>query len=210
MEQYPRVIEFYGLPGVGKSTVCDRLIGNDKRYVKIKDVMVQYNNEHFIFKITHLPIKRWLKFTSFLLSLSGRNKNSIDEYLTFYYQVLAYSYCCTKMQGVTLVMDHGLVQQLGSILHNMDFAISYNSLHKFSKFLHSMRPLHIIYSRLSEEDALKRMRERKRDSGRIDAVMNDTEKALYLLQKESRNIKLKTERKKTDPHILHAFLLLLT
>ena len=152
--------------------------------MKINEVMKRYGQETILYKLLHLPINKWVSFTNFLLSLPDRKKNSRDEYFTFYYQILAYSYCTCKMQDSILVMDHGLVQQLGSILHNQDFNITDKSLRRFSKFLHSMQPLRIVYCRLSEEDALGRMRERKRDTGRIDAVMNDTDHAMSLLKKE--------------------------
>ena len=148
--------------------------------------MKRYGQESVFYKVLHLPIRKWISFTSFLLSLPDKNKNSRDEYVTFYYQILAYSYCTIKMKDSILVMDHGLVQQLGSILHNQDFNITDKSLNKFCKFLQTMQPLRIIYCKLPENEALHRMRLRKRDAGRIDAVMNDTDFAISLLEKERR------------------------
>ena len=152
--------------------------------MKINEVMKRYGQETILYKILHLPIKKWVSFTNFLLSLPDKKKNSRDEYFTFYYQILAYSYCTVKMKDSILVMDHGLLQQLGSILHNLDFYITNKSLNKFRKFLQTMQTLRIIYCQLPENEALRRMRLRKRDAGRIDAVMSDTDFAISLLEKE--------------------------
>ena len=98
--------------------------------------------------------------------------------------ILAYHYTRYQKHYDYLIVDHGLCQQLGSILHVNDFSISSKALYIFSKLVKLFEQFEFYYCSLPSEIALERMRNRKRNVGRIDAIMNDTNKAMGLLNKE--------------------------
>lgn len=180
-----KIIEFYGLPGCGKTTLRNQLIQSPlKRFGTINEVMTQYKKESLIYRITHLPLKQWWQLTLFILSLSNIRSNRKSFYVVLYYKTLAYSYCREKSIFDYVVVDHGLVQQVGSILHNMNYDLSEKSLGKLSRFLYLMKETKTIYCQIPSELSLSRIKKRNRDSGRIDAMMYDREKALYYLEKE--------------------------
>lgn len=180
-----RVVDFYGLPGCGKTTLKNKLLEMEHISVDIaQNQMLHYKKESVLFKLIHLPFKQWWRLTLFLISLSGIRKNPKQYYIDLYSKVLAYSYFVEKSCCDLIVVDHGLVQQLGSILHNQNYELSERSLIYFMNFLDGMKGTIPVYCRLSSEISLMRMRQRKRNVGRIDAIMNDKDCALSLLEKE--------------------------
>lgn len=185
MERNFKIIEFYGLPGCGKTTLRNKLLlSSSIRAGSIQDVMALYKQESFFYRLFHLPIKQWWLLSMFLITLPQKRKNAKTAYVTLFYKVLSYSYCAAKSSFDIVVVDHGLVQQLGTILHNMDYNISEKSLRRFVKFASDMKGVKIICCYITSELSLSRMRSRNRNGGRIDAVMNDTKKAIYFLDKE--------------------------
>lgn len=185
MERNIKIIEFYGLPGCGKTTLRSNLLLLPSKHTgSIQEVMVLYKQESFFYRLFHLPIKRWWLLSMFLISIPEKRKNAKSDYVALFYKVLAYNYCASKSPFDFVVVDHGIVQQLGSILHNMDYKLSDKSLKRVLLFLNSIKNTLFAYCQISSELSLKRMKMRKRDGGRIDAVMNDTVQALYYLEKE--------------------------
>ena len=185
MERDSKIIEFYGLPGCGKTTLrSNLLLSLSKHAGSIQDVMTLYKHESFFYRLFHLPIKQWCLLSIFLIMMPQKRKNTKSAYVALYYKVLAYAYCASKSPFDFIVVDHGIVQQLGSILHNMDYKLSDKSMKRVLLFLNSIKNSIFVYCQISSELSLSRIRARKRDGGRIDAVMNDTNQALYYLEKE--------------------------
>lgn len=185
MGKTPKIIEFFGLPGAGKTTLCSDILNKrDFNYVRINVLMEQYHAESFIYKMTHIPVALWLRLSFFLILSKRLKRNDKDSILSFYYLILAYSYCKKQNTYDYLIIDHGLIQQLGSFLHNYDYSISPNSLGCFLNIIKSDNSIIPIYCHLTEAIALKRIRIRKRDNGRIDKVMDNTELANHFLYEE--------------------------
>ena len=185
MAKYIRVVEFYGLPGCGKTTLKDIMVSSPVINAgSIHDLLHFFIKEKVLYKLTHLPLKQWCLLSLFLLSLKGRRKNSKKFYIDLYYKVLVYSYFVIKPPYDYIIVDHGLIQQLGSILHNMNYEISDKSLQFFLRFVNSMKNTILVYCRISSTNSLNRIIGRNRSVGRIDAVMNDRQKALFYLEKE--------------------------
>ena len=185
MGKNKRIIEFYGLPGAGKTSVCQVLLDRYKASSKMADLISLYKNESLFFKLTHLPMSSFFHFFWFLVFVPQKCKNTKSVYKEFFYFILLYHYFKYQEKYDYLIVDHGFAQQLGSMLHNMDYDISDNNLKRFSSFVKSIDYLSLVYCQLPEQLALERMRKRGRNSGRIDAVMNNTDIAINLLIKES-------------------------
>lgn len=202
MEKNTRIIELFGLPGGGKSTICNEILNSHLRTAKIGEALRLFKKESIAFKLSHLPILKWLKFGLIVLTIPNKKRNSKIIYLEFFYIILSYHYAKYQKHFDYLIVDHGLCQQLGSMLHVNDFIIKKNTLSRFSELVLSFDNLHINYCSLPQELALERMRQRKRDVGRIDAVMKDTKKAMDLLNKEDELFESVCKSLKESVHIL--------
>ena len=180
-----KIIEFYGLPGCGKTTLVNQLLSFESyRIGTVQDVMAFYNRKSVIYKLSHLPIRKWWILLTFLWSLSGKRKNGKDYYISLFYKTLAYSYSVNQSDFDLIVVDHGIIQQLGSILHNANYQISDKSLRKFLRFVNIFKETQKVYCYITSDLSLCRMKKRNRDGGRIDAVMYDTQIALQYLGNE--------------------------
>lgn len=186
MGKAKQILEFYGLPGAGKSTICDGILNTEGiSAAKVSDVMKHYHNESLFFKVIHFPVMIMLRLFLFLI-LASKKGNGKDAYIEFFYLSLSYDYFNYQNKYKYMIVDHGLIQQLGSFLHNSEFQTSALSLKLFRSFLSGIELLTIVDCRISETDALVRIKKRGRISGRIDAVIEQTDEALNLLKKENK------------------------
>ena len=63
-----RVVDFYGLPGCGKTTLKNKLLEMEHISVDIaQNQMLHYKKESVLFKLIHLPFKQWWRLTLFLI-----------------------------------------------------------------------------------------------------------------------------------------------
>ena len=187
MGKNKRIIDLYGLPGAGKTTICNSLLEKkDYQVAKISGLMELYKTQTFLFKVFHLPLYRWTRLTLFIISVPNISKVAKSEIISFYYIVLAYSFFQHQSCYNYLIVDHGLIQQLASVLHDNRFIISNKALKLFVAFLKKMEPLDKVYCLTSKEFALERMKLRNRNAGRLDAIMNDTSVVLELLDNEKK------------------------
>ena len=186
MERAPKIIELYGLPGAGKTTICNFFREQSGLQVgKVHLVMDLYKKEALSFKIIHFPLFQCIKLTFFLLITKHKRGSFVAVYKLFYYLLIAYNYCQYQKEYEYIVVDHGMVQQLGSMLHNSEYKITQKALDRYSKLLISIRNVYYVYCYISKETALNRMRVRGRNLGRIDAVMDNALMAYDLMEKET-------------------------
>lgn len=186
MEGDVRIVEFFGLPGSGKTTLCNELMGfSNIKFGKIEDIIDLYHHESLLWKLSHFPIKSSLKLLLFLLLMPNKNNNTRDYYYSLFILTMTYYYSKHQRQFDFIAVDHGLMQQLSSIFLNMDFHISERSLKRYVSFFESCKVDIPIYCQITKEEAFERIKHRnRRDSGRIDAMMDDAKETLEILQKE--------------------------
>ena len=147
--------------------------------------MKDYRKESLFFRLFHLPIVLWVRISLFLISSPGKRNNSFSEYITFYYILLSYSYFRYQKKYKYLIVDHGLIQQLASFLHNNEFQITDGPLNRFLAILNRVFPVYYVYCSLSSTKALDRIKLRNRNVGRIDKMKDETSNALFFLEKEA-------------------------
>ena len=187
MAKTPTIVEFYGLPGCGKSTLCEALIQDETlRTVWMSDVTDRYRNESWLKRFSYIPWKSWLKCAKYMRSVPQVKGNGWGLYRPFFTISLAYSYFHKKFatSGTILLIDHGLVQCFASLAHNLKFDVSDKAQHRFAAFYQSIGVDMPVFCQIAKEETLNRIRTRKRSVGRIDVLMNEPEKALKLLDKE--------------------------
>lgn len=222
MDQASRIIDLYGLPGCGKTTLSSIILSNSKlQAANIKLLMVRFHSENFVVRLYSVPLLLWARLSVYFLLSGFFKKNSTDILKTYYYLALAYRYFRNQHHFRYLIVDHGMIQQFGSMLHNYDYSTSERKMNKFFHIITSGKNIVYSYCELSVESSLQRMKNRNRTNGRIDSVMNDFDVAIDLLNKEKSlfdsmckkigksgvKLNMKEETKKVADNLLNALLL---
>ena len=181
-----KIIEFNGLPGCGKTTLCNEFIRQSpgKRISFIYFVSDEIKRIPFFARVTNFPYKAcfWVLcmfFTTPLLPLK-----EIRIYKNTLKFVINYRFAHLLNQYDFLLEDHGLIQCVVSFFYRRE---------KYFKPFHSwlvqrlyleIKPTVIVFCNISAQIAIKRMEKRNRNAGRIDRIKDSSEK-LSALEKQN-------------------------
>lgn len=185
MEQYTKIIEFFGLPGCGKTTLENYLItegtANSWSFCRMSSLTNEYRQTSLLFKIKTFPYKSF--FLLLLMScklppiLSLKN---IRIYSSLFRIVLAYHYANNVRKKNQVIVDHGIIQSIVSILY------SYPQFYKKNKkiismFIRSICVDSYVFCSIEPLTSLRRIRQRNRTKeGRLDAIKDDSVLLQYL------------------------------
>ncbi|MBR4627237.1 MAG: hypothetical protein IKO47_06000 [Ruminococcus sp.] len=179
------IIEFIGLPGAGKTYLCDKLIG-DLRSKGIKaSNFIEDSRSKFMYKAVfkalgaseHIPDSRTSVLASKLKELlapymgikAKYNDCCIDSYITDLCRVVAIEKIVKKRSSVCLI-DEGLFQRAVTMIINYDI----DELH-YRRLLSilSRYASDTVYLRISPEQAFESVRKRNRCVCAMDRLGDD-------------------------------------
>jgi deoxyadenosine/deoxycytidine kinase len=150
-QAYHKIIEFYGLPGAGKTTMAQRLAAkSDFKIVKIRNKreLFWYN---FLFLIRH-PVR----FFATIVYLIANSTSWPIFYYKFINTFLHHNAKYQKaLRGERAILDQGYFQNILSVFEE---PIGIDFLLKYSKFL--LKPGKLIILNLPADDVSRRIGER--------------------------------------------------
>ena len=183
MAKHTQIIEFYGLPGCGKTTLCNSL---KELYLKkgykvgiLTDATKQcsFLRVILVFKLYYL-----IKFSCILMNYV---KNGIPLNYAFspFKRLLIYRCVKSFSDYDYFFIEHGVIQSMVSALYGYNSPIAIHNNPTYGKYLSVIPVDNYIYCKISQEKALERIRIRNRkSSGRFDQMPNDSLKELLLTQ----------------------------
>ena len=164
------------MPATGKTTVCIKIKEDIESCVLFSDVTKLYKKSSFVKKISSFSLRNILTFISMFHAI-GRSKNrklyyylnsiKIDTIYNFFEKYLDYRY---------LLIDHGILQNSITIEGFEKVKNESKINQKLIKVLKRHSKLKIIYIDGDIEELIKRITKRNRNVGRLDLIINDTEK----------------------------------
>ena len=186
MAAYTKIIDLYGIPACGKSTLAENMANLSAYGLKVatmRDCMLLAlkNKWNFINSFTFKNV--WVSVNLKLSTPLGKKRKEIS--LWHVLKMGAYKEYVRKYTDYDIVItDHGDIQRFVSLERG-------DNLHESEKFrkaclhyLDASLSTFYVYCKLNAEDALRRMTERGRSSGRIDLIDNP-HKQLQELKKEA-------------------------
>lgn len=163
---YPRIIEFYGLPGCGKTTISHMLskelvnnysceVGSLPKYSAFKDYSLLLDYNHW---------RNLSKLFGFANVFNNKRHPRIVIQPERYVNI--YSHFLNAVPEGYLVVDQGIIQGLISISH-VDKIIASGDLESFIKSIDNI-PILLVYCRCDMSVAKQRMKERFSGGSRLE------------------------------------------
>lgn len=183
MAKHTQIIEFYGLPGCGKTTLCNIL---KESYIKkgykvgvLTDATKQCS---FLRIILIFRIRYLTKFFSIFWNYE-KNHIPFNYALSPYKRLMIYQ-CVRYFSDYDYVfIEHGVVQSLVSALYGFKSPIAILNNPIYKKYLSIIPVDKYVYCKITPEKAFERIRIRNRkSSGRFDQMEDDSLKELLLTQ----------------------------
>lgn len=173
-----KIIEFNGLPGCGKTTLCDEIIRQspEKKISYINSVSYEIKKIPFFLRVVNFPYKACLMvlcmyFTTPLLPI-----REIRIYKNTLMFVIKYRFAQLMNQYDFLLEDHGLIQCIVSFFYRREKLFKPFHSRLIKRLYMEIGPSTIFFCDISVQTALKRMNIRNRNAGRIDRIKDDSEK----------------------------------
>jgi len=184
------IIEFYGVPGCGKSTATDLV---EKEYVSKRKI---YSSDEIIKEIKEKKLKHYRilgkntpqkpKISEVLeLFMYIKNKKSIFYWFKLWFMIKAsysffirsleimalYQFCEEKYKDDIIIVHHGIIQNLISFVYINPI----QSMERFSKYALNIidRQVCYIHIGINVDSALIRLRNRKNQHGRLPKIKSD-------------------------------------
>lgn len=179
-----RIYEIAGIPGSGKTTVFNDIIGNFNNVYTRQHLLDICARKGFLVSILSCLYFRYTtRLNKFL--------NSYPKSPDFLKQALLSLYVLTKITKLlhpqlSFVYDEGFVQNISAIPYRLDLKDD-TVLNKLIEIINSNFEVVVIYLDIDNDEAIRRIR--NRNSNYRFEVLNDTELDVYLKTKRN-NIKL--------------------
>lgn len=191
MAAYTKIVDFFGLPGCGKSTLvkCLKEIYSDRvRIATIYDLVEDIKKESFCKKLASISPVNLLCAVIFRLTVPFDEKRKDRSIKSWLKQGVLYNYAKKYSCYDLILVDEGNIQNFvkyerGEDLHNKKLFV------KACKQYMLTSPVSMyVYCGIDIELANERIVKRNRGIGRIDVIIDP----------ETRRIELEKEKKRFD------------
>ena len=200
-------VEFFGLWGSGKTTICSALAkkleeeGVDVIFQK-KEFMKHGNIYRHVYPVIHTILKSWFDFFDFLFYIRANFKNGKLNMLTYFF--LHKFFMDSYSKNKVLLSDQGIIDlanpyELNSKKLKKILGFYHRGRKMFFVFVNVSNPRIIFKRRLEREgDKLKKMKikelnsyKKKLNEQAFNKKFFNKEKLFYLLGRERENVIIK-------------------
>ena len=175
------VVEFYGLPGSGKSTVTEPIVKKLRekgfRVLTYTDFNSSYNNSFGL-------VLKNLNLSFLLLQLILREKMEINKERASCIKAILRTneFYKSSYDADYIIMEQGLLQIVISLYYDHEI----HETETLSKIYHTIRKeLLPAVTEIDSEEAFKRMLTRETKPGRLDRLEGEKQKKIYQIYKDN-------------------------
>ena len=206
MESYTKIIELYGIPACGKSTLANSFYSQYKEDCNIatsRDSWHEIKKSSVLKKIKSLHLKSFIdcyRLCRLFPRTEARKDMSIMITLLNTY---IRNFQCKYSDYDIIINDSSLIQQIVSWERGENFHNRIDFVNMVNSYLDNFKDIIYVYCTLDVNIALKRIRHRGRNEGRLDKLIisnpdgivseykNEVERfdmITSILEKEGKNI----------------------
>ena len=170
MEPSSVIIDFYGLPGCGKTTLCKELIRQSpETIIDVESIWLSYWKQSWLKRLSEIPLSKIVKLLVLFLKSPKLSKKERNIYWGFIIHILSYNHFKRTNYRV-LVSDNGLVQDIVSLFYKKESRFSEKHVKAFSNLIMKYDNLYQVYCDIPVRLSLERIRTRNRNKGRLDLI----------------------------------------
>lgn len=190
MAAHTLIIDLFGLPACGKSTLTQYLCENNETDLRVETLQMVL---HKMGKLERIKLLFSFSLKQFLVSLYIQIVVKLDKrhervlWFSWYRHGLYYQYIKKYSDCDVVLVDHGDVQSFVSIEHGKDLH-SKKTFVNACKYYLSLSPASIyVFCKIGVDDSLNRIKKRNRFySGRIDKLGSDNLRLIELEKEKER------------------------
>lgn len=180
MESHIKIVDLFGLPGCGKTTLENELLKQDEtdglHFCNMTEVSQQYRKESLFCKLMVFPYRVCILWTLFFLLMPKLQRKDWRIYWSTYLISIIYAYCHSVKSDKVMLVDHGIIQSVSSLMYGRISNLTSCHSKILRRILHLLDIDYCIYCQVSPEISLERMRLRNRqDSGRLDSIESNND-----------------------------------
>ena len=191
MGQNTKIIEFFGLPACGKSTLVTQLkkdfTDKGKTVTEIAQMQKLYRNAPLSQKITAFSVKKCFRYLSAFSCLKryGSWKWYLKNCKFCIDTSQQYRWAMKYAESDYMLIDHGIIQNIVSLQNGHMMTEKYKKAVICA--LSAEKELWAVTEcRVAITTAMERIRKRDRNVGRLDSVRHDDEKLVSMYEKEKK------------------------
>lgn len=190
MGQPSKIVELYGLPGCGKTTLRDYLVSGEAEsgcsFGLMSDITRQYKSLSAFKKLGNIPWKGFVRLMRLLCRLPILPLRKWGFYKVLFQMVLLYRFSGKASSHDYYVVDHGIVQGIAGVLYGKYDRVGPKAAKRLNQLFEYLGLRFVYYCRLDIGEVVSRIRFRGRKTpGRFDAIKDD---AALIGELESENV----------------------
>ena len=181
------LVEYFGLPGCGKTTLCSAMHDkNDKECSTTSELSREFSHSSFLIKVLSFPWYILFPLIRLWFAIPFAGLKHLNRYKIFIIREMFCNFACKYSKLNKVLIDHGLAQSIIVLIYDKSESFNRKTLKLFSRVLARSKVSEIVYCKVAPETSLRRIRKRNRQTpGRSDAIKDDTKllQNLYMQQK---------------------------
>lgn len=191
MATYTKIVEFFGVPACGKSTIVNGFVeanGDVGKTVSYHTVCQDYLRSSFLKKLDCFPFYMLLNTWRLQKSIGSRFK-SLNYLKNRYIPILKVltCYCFAKKYSnySMILVDHGIIQTVVSMIAGMDINNEDIFQSSLCQLFNGVDDITFVHCQLEFEEAVRRLSLRGEHAGRFQHTIDkDILLAQYKAEKE--------------------------
>lgn len=186
MSKGTKIIEFFGMPSCGKTTLCNTLQNKNEQQGKMvaitENLANEYANSSLWKKTRSIPVYILFSLLRLFAAVPFTGFSYLRRYKVLLRKEILYNFAKRYSKYDYVYIDHGLAQGLIQLVYEYPDSLNEKTLLLAKKVFQKSKADSIVYCKVSPETTLKRIRKRNSPrKSRLDCINDDN----VLIQKLS-------------------------
>lgn len=187
MEPHSQIIELFGVPACGKSSVSEYIISNSllKNCGSKVDMYNDFKKAGFLKKFLSFSISSFIAGMRFLSIFTKNENRKVLHKSIFLNAAWCRNYQRKYGRYSSIISDHGIIQDFVTWERGENFENNPTFKKRILKYLQNERDVIFVFCDIDPNIAFDRLSNRGRSKGRLDEMLrNDSVQLMYELEQE--------------------------